>query len=86
MTDDDEEWSNIGGPDPVPVASVVVVPQPVAAPEPLTVVEAEPQVVAEVEPQAESEVTSQPVLSLPRVNPWTRRINERYDPLAGWRR
>ncbi|MCV7057753.1 helix-turn-helix domain-containing protein [Mycolicibacterium gilvum] len=83
---DDEEWSNIGGPDPVPVASMVAVPQPFAAPEPLTVVDAEPQVVAEVEPQAESEVTPQQVPSPRRFNPWTFRINDRYDPLAGWRR
>lgn len=82
---DDENWSNIGGPDPAPIASMVVAPELVAEPEPLTAVEAEPQVV-EVEAQAVSEVTPQPVLSLPRVNPWTRRINERYDPLAGWRR
>jgi hypothetical protein len=74
---DVEDWSNIGT-DAVPVVPPSPSPSmlPVAEPEPATVVEAEAQV--------ESEVTQQRA-PLSRVNPWAR-INERYDPLAGWRR
>jgi hypothetical protein len=80
--DDDaaEPWSNIGGPDPEPVAPSVT------EPEPLTVIEADPLPVAEVEPDPKAEVTPPPVPSTPRINPWARRVSERYDPLAGWRR
>lgn len=72
---DVENWSNIGT-DDVPVVPPSSSWLPVAEPEPVTVVEAEVQ--------AESEVTPQGVPPT-RVNPWAR-INERYDPLAGWRR
>lgn len=74
---DDESWSNIGGPDPDPVAHPLAVPmidvepEPDPEPEPLTVVETEPPPVAEVEHLAdtESEVTPLPSPSSPRVNP-----------------
>jgi hypothetical protein len=44
--------------------------------------------VAEVEPQpaAEVEVTPKPVQLARRVNPLARKVTDRYDPLAGWRR
>lgn len=71
---DVENWSNIE-PDAVPVVLPRSSRLPVAEPEPATVVEAEAQ--------AESDVTPQRAPA--RVNPWAR-INERYDPLAAWRR
>ncbi|WP_163725309.1 hypothetical protein [Mycobacterium gallinarum] len=81
--DDAESWSNIGGPDPEPLAAE---PESDAEPEPLTVVEIEPPPVAEVEQVAEPDVTPLPSPPSPRVDPWARRVTYRYDPLAGWRR
>lgn len=95
VADDDEAepWSNIGGPDPEPVVHPLAVPmidvepEPDAAePEPLTVAEVEPPPVTEAEHLAEADVTPLPSPSASRVNPMARRITDRYDPLAGWRR
>lgn len=71
---DDEEWSNIGGPDAEPVAPPLVIAS-VPGPEPAPVPDSEP----EPEPQPEP----QPAQSPPSL---ARRITDRYDPLAGWRR
>ena len=84
LGDDGEGWSNIGGPDPEPVAHPLAVPMIDAEPEPLTVSEVEPQPVADEQP-AEAEVTALPTPT-PRVHPMARRISDRYDPLAGWQR
>lgn len=75
--DDAEPWSNIGGPDPDPVAPSVAESAPLAVPE------ADPLPAVEVEPLANAEVSPS---SPPTGNPWARRVTDRYDPLAGWRR
>lgn len=79
MVSDVENWSNIGT-DDVPIVS----PSPSPSPSRLPVAEPEPVTVVEAEAQAESEASPQGV-PLTRVTPWAR-INERYDPLASWRR
>lgn len=72
VPDDDEPWSNIGGPDPVPVA-----------PRPERVSDVEPQP-AEADPMPDEAEPVPQRMSLAHV--LSRRVTDRYDPLAGWNR